>query len=205
MRRTVLLMLLVLIFAACSPGEKATELSALKQPKQERGPSRADLDTLIKCCDDNARAMGAECCRQLDEFMQPHAEMMGGAGGGPSFHSGRPVQVPPEIAAQWPKVKLRVGPKGAPGSEIVLAVGEKKKIEGTPLEIEVIAFVPAFKMTGEAVITDGAEPTNPAAKVVIREAGKPDWTGWLFANMPDVHAFEHEQFAVILLAGIRRE
>jgi hypothetical protein len=202
MRQTLRLVFLMLVLAACSRGEKATELSSIGRAKPAAPPPRVDLAALQKCCDANARAMDADCCRQLDQFMQAQSGMMGG---GPAMRTGRPVQMPPEIVAQWPRVKLRVGPKNAAGSEVVVGVGEKKKLAGTPLEIEVLAFVPAFKMTGDAVITEGAEATNPAAKVIIREAGKPDWTGWLFANMPDVHRFEHDIYQVILLAGIRRE
>jgi hypothetical protein len=97
-----------------------------------------------------------------------------------------------------------VGPKGGKGKEIVVAVGQTTKLEGAPLEIEVDAFAPSFKMTGDAIVSDGAEATNPAAKVVIREAGKPDWTGWLFAKMPDVHAFPSEQWKVVLLDGVKK-
>ena len=209
MRRLLPVFFLLLVCVACSQSEKADALSALNRPQTSAMPTEIDIDALKKCCDENARAMGAECCQQLDSFMKQHAGMMGnedGQGAGSrSMHSGRPVQVPPEVAARWPQVKLTVGPKNAAGTEFTIGVGEKKAIPGTTLEIEVVAFVPAFKMNADAVTSDGTEPTNPAAKVTIREAGKPDWTGWLFAKMPEVHAFEHDQFRVRLLAGIARE
>jgi len=115
------------------------------------------------------------------------------------------VKVDEAIAAQWPKVKLAFGPKDGKLEEIVMAVGKKKKLPNTPFEVEVQYFLPSFKMSDAGIVSDGAEPTNPAARILIREAGKPDWSGWLFAKMPDVHAFEHDAYKVILVAGVPKE
>jgi hypothetical protein len=230
MRRVLIaIALALLVSAACLKAEKAGDLAVLK-PKAERpmggAPGPADMKKLIDCCDENARAMGAECCLQLEDLLQaqvaakgggknmgmakempPGMPGMPGAPGAPdggAFKTGRPAQVEPAIAARWPKVKLAVGPKTGAGKEIVIPVGQKAKVDGTPLEIEVIAFVPAFKMTADAIVSDGAEPTNPAAKVTIREAGKPDWSGWLFAKMPEVHAFPHDSLRVALVEGVQK-
>jgi hypothetical protein len=201
-------LLAALLVAACSRSEQADDLAAMKGPgDQPAGLSaRGQMKELIACCDDNARAMGAECCLELDRLRQgqPGAPsgMPTGMTEGPSFKSGRPAQIDPAVAARWPRVKLRVGPKTGGGEEVVITVGQKAAIPGTALEVEVTAFTPAFKMTREAIVADGAEPTNPAAKVVIREPGKPEWSGWLFAKMPDVHAFDHPTLKVVLVGGV---
>jgi len=199
-------LLLLIVAVACTPGEKAQEMSALgggKQPANQQ--LQLDLQALKDCCDENARAMGAECCQQLDRMLAAHSGVSGMQQPQATMRTGRPVQLPDEIAANWPKVKLRVGPRDAEGAEIEVAVGETITPAGTPLAIEVKSFVPAFKMTASSITSAGAEATNPAAQVIIREADKPDWSGWLFANMPEVHAFEHEQYQVILLGGIAKE
>jgi hypothetical protein len=237
MRKATIALALALLLAlgACTRAEKAKDLSALMPPRTEKpalGPASDDLKKLLACCDENARAMGAECCNQLQELMaaqaggkglganrqmppnmgmdQPMPPNMGGnepapnAAEAPSFKTGRPVTIDPAIAARWPKVKLSVGPKSGAGKELVMAVGQKAKAEGTPLEIDVLAFAPAFKMTADAIVSDGAEPANPAAKVTIREAGKPDWSGWLFAKMPDVHAYPGDAWKVTLVEGVQK-
>ena len=208
MRSMLILLFISALAFACSPAEQAEELSALSATRAVQVPrqpeERVDIEALQKCCDDTARAMGAECCQQLDRVMQSHASRMS-ADAAPSFQTGRPVQVSPEIAALWPKVKLRFGPTDAEGTEVMVEVGQKLKLTGTSLEVELLVFVPAFNMSGSAITSNGAEATNPAAKVVIREEGKPDWTGWLFANMPEVHSFPHETMRVVLLGGVKKE
>ncbi len=207
MRNCFLVLICLWLVAACTPAEKADEFSALEQ-KQAPAPAtmpRVDVEGLKACCDDNARAMGAECCVQLDEFLRAHAKPGDAMPAMGAVRTGRPVQLPPEIAAQWPAVKLGFGPKDGALREIVVKVGERQPLGDTGLSVEVGAFVPAFAMTAEAIVTKGAEPTNPAAQVIVRETGKDDWHGWLFATMPDVHAFEHATTKVVLLAGVAKE
>lgn len=208
MKSWMLLFLLVALVAfGCSPAEKADDLAALGGKTKQADPNAqmaAKLAELGECCDENSRAMGAECCLELDRMMQGHAGDQTGDAPQMQFKGGRPIDVPPEIAARWPKVRLQAGPKDA-GHELIVDVGAKATIPETPLEVEVVAFVPAFKMSAGAITSDGAAPRNPAAKVVVREAGRDDWSGWLFANMPQVHAFEHDKYAVILLGGVTAE
>ncbi|MDP8222843.1 MAG: hypothetical protein P9L99_05735 [Candidatus Lernaella stagnicola] len=207
MKHAWMWLLVITMFVACTPAEQADELAALQQgdkPPTQHGDKQLakKVAELQECCDENSRAMGAECCAELDRLVGAHQKPTGMDA---KFKTGRPIDVPPEIAAQWPRVRLVVGPKGQEGNPLEVAVGAKAKIEGTPLEVEVVAFVPTFKMTGQAITTDGAEPKNPAAKVVIREPGKEEWSGWLFAKMPEVHAYPGETVAVLLLEGVRQE
>lgn len=204
--RLTLIILCLLLATACTPTEKADEFSALTNNKATgQQPPSIDIEALKACCDENARAMGADCCVQLDEFLRAHASPPGGMAKMGAMRTGRPVQLAAEISAQWPAVKLAVGPKDGAGREIIVKVGEKQALADTGLTIEVIAFVPAFAMTAEAIVTKGSEPTNPAAQVIIRETGQDDWHGWLFAEMSDVHAFKHANHKVILLGGVAKE
>jgi hypothetical protein len=213
MRRWILIALVVflLAFGGCSQAEKADSLANLKEKPaaavSEDGFA-AKLAELQACCDDNSRAMGAQCCFDLDNLLAAHSGKGSGAMGGgamgdmPQFKSGRPVEVDPAVAARWPQVKILFGKKDEPPQALVVDVGKTAPLPGTPLTIEVEAFVPAFKMGGGKIGSAGMDPTNPAAKVAIREAGKDDWAGWLFAKMPTVHAFEHEVYAVVLAEGV---
>jgi len=206
-------LILVVMVTACQKPERADNLQALTKGQAEKpaGMPQMDLEELKKCCDDDARAMGAECCVLLDKFKEAHSGTGGNQMGqmpampdSGSFKTVRPVNVAPEVVAAWPRVKLMVGPKDKPGQEVIIEVGKKVKVENTPLEIEVLNFLPAFKMNDQGITSSGNEPENPAAKVVIRESGKPDWTGWLFEKMPDVHAFAHPDYKVLLLEGIKK-
>jgi len=207
MNRWTLLVLLVALLAwGCTAAEKADDLAALAggaPAADAKAQMAAKLAELQECCDENSRAMEAECCVELDRMTAAHGNPAGDAAM-PQFKAGRPVDVPAEIAARWPAVRLQAGPKETP-KELVVDVGAKTQVPGTTLEVEVIAFVPTFKMTDGAITSDGAAPRNPAAKVVVREPGREEWSGWLFANMPQVHAFEHEKFTVILLSGVTQE
>ena len=57
-------------------------------------------------------------------------------------------------------------------------------------------------MDDSGITSRGAEPTNPAVRVVITEAGQESYEGWLFATMPEIHPFPHDRYGVFLVEGI---
>ena len=86
--------------------------------------------------------------------------------------------------------------------EVTVPVEGKTSIANTSLEVEIIGYFPDFVMDEvKGAITKSLEERNPAAKVNIYKDGKISFKGWLFANFPDVHAFEDSDYDVKLMAS----
>jgi hypothetical protein len=135
-----------------------------------------------------------------------HAEAVDAAMGG-AMHSGgginAEVTLDPEIAGDWKAIRVRVVElESLEESFHEIVIGEEGPLGDTGLTLRAITFVPDFVM-GEAGITSrSADPQNPAARVVIVEDGKDDYEGWLFGAMPEIHAYPHESYGVVLVEGI---
>ncbi len=115
------------------------------------------------------------------------------------------VQVPDEVKNTWKKVALSIHTiKTKKARTVVVPIGEKTKIQGTPFEIEVLYFLPDFTMGGSVITTKDNEPKNPAAKVKIYQDGSPIWSGWLFAKFPGVHPFHHVDYRIFLIKGLKK-
>jgi len=117
----------------------------------------------------------------------------------------RKVTVPKEVAAKWSAVKLRIEDKATKtGKEYTVAVGSDLAIPNTKLKVKVLAFLPDFKM-GEKDITSASDkPNNPAAQIVVQEAGKEEWKGFVYSLHPDVHPYQHDKIAIMLVGGVSK-
>jgi len=60
-------------------------------------------------------------------------------------------------------------------------------------------------MSSQGIITLSDEPKNPAAQVAISEDGEVIFEGWLFKLYPEVHAFQHPRYTIILKNHIRAD
>ncbi|MEI8355261.1 MAG: DUF2155 domain-containing protein [Deltaproteobacteria bacterium] len=136
-------------------------------------------------------------------------EMQGGPEGAVSPPHGMgakknlPVVVPDSVKGKWKAVKITVTEKGGNRSvEYQVPIGSGFVIPGAGLVLTVDAFLPEFSMTGTSLTSVSNEPKNPAAQVKITEAGKEVFRGWLFANFPSVHAFDHPKYSVTLVSGV---
>lgn len=126
-------------------------------------------------------------------------------------HAGTGVQARPEknirlddaVRAEWVGIRVKVVTATGGESTHEIGIGETQPLGDTGLTLTAQAFVPDFVMDAAGITTRSPEPNNPGAKVVISEQGKPDFTGWLFAAMPDIHPFAHDRYEVILVEGIR--
>ena len=110
-----------------------------------------------------------------------------------------------EIRDAWTGVVIRVSESA--DSEVSpvtyrLKVGASTPLGDTGLTATALDFVPDFLMDGSGITSRSTEPNNPAVRIRIVEDGKPEYVGWLFANMPTVHPFPHETYAVVLVEGI---
>jgi len=121
------------------------------------------------------------------------------------------VIVPPAVEKQWSAVKLIVEDRKLNKTdEFTVNVGEEFKIPESRLTVKVIHFLPDFKMSGQVITSASNEPNNPSAGVVIYDNGEQifptsgKW-GWLYANFPTIHPFQHERFGLILKEGVRKQ
>ena len=135
-----------------------------------------------------------------------HAEAMDAAMGG-GMHSGgginAEITLDPEIADDWKAIRVRVvNLESMDETFHNIAIGEEAPLGDTGLTLRAITFVPDFVMGETGITSRSAEPQNPAARVVITEEGKADYEGWLFGAMPEIHAYPHESYGVVLVEGI---
>jgi len=114
------------------------------------------------------------------------------------------VKVPEDVKKTWKKVALTLHAiKTKKQSSIVLPIGKKTAISGTPFEIEVLYFLPDFTMGGSVITSKSNAHKNPAAKVKIYQKGAVIWTGWLFQKFPKVHPFTHVDYRIFLVKGLK--
>jgi hypothetical protein len=114
--------------------------------------------------------------------------------------STRTVEVPEEVKEKWKEVSIHVRDKKTGESKhYKVQVSGDFKVPGTDLDIKIGEFLPHFTMpTGGKITSASNEPNNPALQVTIDENNEEKYRGWLFANFPEMHAFEHEKYAITL-------
>ncbi len=126
-----------------------------------------------------------------------------GAMGGAMAPMNTRVVLSDAIRKAWTGIKVKVVDiKSGKASTYDVPFGTAKPLGDTGLVLTAENFIPDFVMAADGITSRSAEPKNPAAHVVISEEGKPDFKGWLFAAMPDIHPFAHEKYRVLLVAGI---
>ena len=138
-----------------------------------------------------------------------HANAMGGAMGG-EMHSGGGINaeifLDPEIADDWRAIRVRVVELSSMEESFYeIGVGEEAPLGDTGLTLRTVAFIPDFVMSEGGITSRSADHQNPAARVVIIEEGKDDYEGWLFGAMPEIHAYPHELYGVMLSDGVPAE
>lgn len=116
------------------------------------------------------------------------------------------IVVPDDVKEAWQSVDLNVTDKKSHSSQIVsVDIGKEAALPGSSLKVAIDVFLPAFKMEGATITTNGAEPSNPAAKIRIKDKGKVIYEGWFYEKWPTSHPFEHPQVAVSLAGYNRKE
>ena len=118
----------------------------------------------------------------------------------------RQVIVPDFVKGRWSGVVLRIEDRKDKHTwEVTLPLGKRVGVTGTPFEIEVQYFLPSFFMDDTRITSVSNQPKNPAAKIAVYEADKKLHEGWIFALMPEVHAFRHKRFGIFLVRGVEAE
>ena len=135
-----------------------------------------------------------------------HSSAMGQAMGG-GMHQGdginAEITLDPEITDDWQAIRVRVVELSSMAESFhEIVIGEEAALGDSGLTLRVVAFIPDFVMSEGGITSRSAEPQNPAARIVIVEEGKDDYEGWLFGGMPEIHAYPHEEYGVMLVEGI---
>lgn len=117
----------------------------------------------------------------------------------------RTVVVSEDIKATWRSVKLFFEDRALKkSSEYVVNIGSEFNVPDTKLKIVVGEFLPDFTMGNSTITSNSNKPDNPAVRIEIFDDGASIFKGWLFANLPTVHPFEHERYKLILKEGLKK-
>ncbi len=116
------------------------------------------------------------------------------------------IKIEAGIAETWMGIKVQVVDSESGEAQIFdVSLGESVILGDSGLTLSADSFVPDFAMDESGITSRSAETHNPAARVVISEAGMADYQGWLFAAMPEIHPFPHDRYQVLLVEGIPAE
>ena len=135
------------------------------------------------------------------------SNMMGKMMGGDQHDMGLNTEITlaDEVAAAWRGAIVQVaGPEGEP-QRYDLPFGEAVALGDTGLTATALVFVPDFVMGEDGITTRSAEAVNPALRLRVIEEGAPDYEGWLFAAMPEIHPFPHDTYSILLADGLLAE
>ncbi|MBI5745427.1 MAG: DUF2155 domain-containing protein [Nitrospirae bacterium] len=155
--------------------------------------------------------LGIGCKKKEETAPPPSAEKPSGA-----VQEGRPshvteealvttkeektvVMIPDMVKEGWQDIKIEVLNKQTSQKETVtVPIGGEADIPGSRLKIRAAYFLPEFTMEGRNITSASNEPKNPAAYIMVVEDGKEIFKGWLFAQFPSAHQFEHPNYSLAL-------
>lgn len=151
---------------------------------------------------DEAQKMSGQGSPTMPQGMPPSGGMSGKPQG--DFKSGHETVMPDDVKKAYTGVQIRVEKKaGGEPKMFDVPFNKPTPLGDTGLIIEIIAYMPNFFMDQTRISSIGTEPINPACKYTVKEDGKEDYSGWLFAKMPEVHPFPHDVYKISLSAGIK--
>ncbi len=114
------------------------------------------------------------------------------------------VVVPKEIERSWRAIVIGVTDKNkGKTNEYVVDLKSDFLIPDAGLKIRVQRFLPEFSMSSGEITSLSNEPRNPAAQVVISKDDKVIFESWLFKLYPEIHAFQHPRYTIVLKDYIR--
>lgn len=109
------------------------------------------------------------------------------------------VVIPTEITKEWKSVKILLSDKQTNTKKTFdIEIGKKMDLSDSGLTLEVLNFVPDFKMSPGEITSASGEPKNPAVQVIVSEGEKKQKL-WLFYHYPDVHSFVHPRYQISLV------
>ncbi len=118
----------------------------------------------------------------------------------------QPIELLPEISKVYSGIKIAaVSKKNNKRVEIVVPFNEVVTIGETGLSIATKSYYTDFTINAGGVKNVSMEEKNPGAKVTITEKDKQIFDGWLFQNFPDMHPFEHPEWKIIMVSGVKKQ
>ncbi|BAI81138.1 conserved hypothetical protein [Deferribacter desulfuricans SSM1] len=118
----------------------------------------------------------------------------------------RKIVVPDEVAKLYKSVIITVKDnveKKDLDTEII--IGQTSEVSGTPLAIQVEAFLPDFVMDETGVMTSKSkDENNPAVKVKIYKNKELVFDGWVFGKFPTMHAFTDDRYSVVYKGAVKK-
>ncbi len=107
------------------------------------------------------------------------------------------VVVSERVRARWGSVRLVVEDRKRKSfSEQVAPLEGSLQITDTDLTVRVHEFLPDLAIREGVFVSLTEELRNPAVRVEVTEAGRVIFTGWLYANFPEVLGFQHERIGL---------
>ena len=191
----VILTAAVLVMALAGCGKKAEEPKA-EAPAAGTAPEATP----------GAPSAGDAAAPSMPPLMGGEAGMPGGMppmGSKPA--APKQVVVPDAVQKMWPAVKIMVKKKNSTdeGKVYEVAAGKSFEIPGTKLTVEAGQYLPDFFMDGQTITSKSETPVNPTVRLKISDDGKEVYQGWAFEKYPEAHAFEHAEYAVTLVSGVK--
>jgi hypothetical protein len=110
-----------------------------------------------------------------------------------------------QVGSRWKGVEITVKEKKEEGAQtftVEIPLGGEALVEGTPLKILLLGFVPDFSMGADTITTKSLDDVNPAAKITVSEGEQVLFTGWSFRDFPGMHSFDDPRYTVRLTRAI---
>ncbi len=148
---------------------------------------------------------GCSSKKQMPEEMSPKApqESPMESPHGPIKKEKREIFLPDEVKKAWKGVTIEVTYRDKNVKKrFDVPLNSEFKIPDSTLTIKVGDFFPSFVIEGGKMTSASNKLENPATNVTIMDGSKVVFKGWLFANYPEVHPFEHDKYGITLIGGI---
>lgn len=110
------------------------------------------------------------------------------------------LKIPAEVRAKWKAAELSLVGNGKAPRTVRVPVGGNTAVGGTGLTLLVVALVPAFQSSGDAVTSASNRPDNPAVLVRLLDKDRTLTEGWVFQKYPDFNTFNSDRVQVRLAA-----
>ncbi|MEO5361220.1 MAG: DUF2155 domain-containing protein [Nitrospirota bacterium] len=116
------------------------------------------------------------------------------------------IVVPDNVKGKWEAVKLSItDKKNSKTQTATVKLGSEYKIPDSSMTVKPDVFLPDFRMDSLTITSVSAELNNPAVNVIISDSGKELFKGWLYSKYPDVHPFQHDRYAIVMVEAVMAE
>lgn len=142
-------------------------------------------------------------CKQKPK--EPEVASQGMPGAGMNIPKGeKQVVIPDDVKGKWSSVIVTINDKAAKKSEdVTIKLNSEYTIPNSGLKVKVGDFLPDFTMQGLNITSLSNDPKNPAVSIQVFEGDQKIFSGWLWANFPAMHPFQHDKYELLLKEGVK--